>query len=145
MKLKIKILVEKFQRWVADFLSDYTRDWSTRKKKIYLILFGLVSGGMSILIVAETLLVKPKETWVFIQRLHIPASIGKPGIQWKNSHDAFTKETWEKMEVFSLYMDSISRLPNGRQQVDSLLKKFPGIMDSIRSYEKLYPSQKIKD
>ena len=110
--------------------------------KVFLILFCLINGGLSLYFVGKGLFKKNKDIIINLDKLHTPKYYDKAGDEMIPSGTYIDEETWSKVLVFRNYMDSLKA--NASKNYDSILKARPGLMDSIRAIEGIYYSQKIK-
>ena len=115
---------------------------SLTRRKIAVFFFCLIGGGLSIYYICEAVIGVQKKTPV--------EQIGKFEFP-KNYHDRETEaasdllvdeETWNKLQIFKQYMDSLKKFNNSEYQYILLTR--PGLMDSINTLEQIYYSQKIK-
>jgi hypothetical protein len=130
------------QNKFANAMNKQYSKLSATKRKIAVFLFCLIGGGLSIYYISEAIIgVKSNHPLDKIGRFEIP----------KNYNDRDTEalmdlpvdeETWNKVQAFKHYMDSLQKYD--RREYEYILLTRPGLMDSIKTLEQIYYSQKIK-
>lgn len=126
MRLKTKYKWRQLALVAAGWLQRKTSPWSSFKKKMYLIAYALVFGGISLFMMAGPFFGALNQERVFrFQEIHLPSHIGKPGDP--PLHCVISKELFERIEAF--------------RNNDSLVLAHPGLLDSIRLFEQRYQSQ----
>ena len=112
------------------------------KMKIILVLFCIISGGLSVYYFYDAIVSnKKKNDPVTIEGFVVPrSSIDREVEAMPNVY--VDEDTWSKVQSFKLYMDSIKTV--APKEYNKIMYERPGLMDSIKQLEELYYSQKIK-
>jgi len=122
---RIKNNIQRLARFCANWLTRKTERLSLGKKKIGLLLFCLLFGGISIYIVLMPMIGSSFHvSSVVFQRPSIPKHIGKANRKPNNT-------------ISKKFYDRIEALKND----DSLMRAHPQLLDSIHLFEQLYQSQ----
>jgi hypothetical protein len=117
---RIKRNIERIAKLVAEWLTSKTEKLSKGKKKVGLLLFCILFGGISLYIVFVPMI----SSSVLIQRPVIPRHIGKTN---QKPDNRISKKLFDRIEVL--------------KNDDSLMKAHPQLLDSIHLFEQLYQSQ----
>lgn len=128
------------QRW-AVFMQRQMERLSGKGKLIALSLFCLISGSLSIYLIASSMMGKSSTGTISVSRIKAPLYTGKAGDENTRSATVITKQEYQRIERFRHYMDSLARSPSGKLLHDSILKQRPGLMDSVAFIENVYQSQ----
>ncbi len=124
------------QKRFADTMSATTKKWKTKQQWIFLYLFCLILGGLSVVAV-----IKPfkEKTSTFSK----PASIHIPELL-KPDEDKIiiTDNEITKIHLFKQRLDSLSKTKDGKIKVEQFVKSRPGLFDSLKMVEQIYYSQK---
>jgi hypothetical protein len=114
---------------------------STAKRKIVVICFTLIGGGLSIYYICEAMTGAGKEKVVEMEKFEIPKHYKQQ--ETEASPNVFVdEETWNKVQFFKHYMDSLKKKDD--PEYYKIMKERPGLLDSIRTLEQIYYSQKLK-
>jgi len=126
----------------ADVMNAGTKHIPSKRMKILLVAFCLFSGGFSIYLVANAIL-KPdeKQPTFKIDQMNVPKYYDRIGDEYLQADEYVDKETYQRIESFEQYMDSLERSQTGRKIHDSILIARPGLMDSIKMLKEIYHSQ----
>ena len=111
----------KIQIKFSEFMNKKTSGLSTRRMKIWLTIFCLFWGGLSIYFITHALF-GSKQTTIKIQPLNIPQHINE-------TENHVDKETYLKILAYKKYMDSAHEFIR------------PGLLDSMNVLEQIYLSQ----
>ena len=140
---KIAGFIVKVQTKFADVMNRNFSGISTKRMKIFLFLFCLVSGGLSIYYIVNTVFSHDKKNNSFkIDQVNVPMHYDKTGDELTHPQIFVDDETMKNIESFKQYMDSLKT--KSTKQYDSIMLERPGLMDSIKMLEEIYYSQKIK-
>ncbi|HEX5555572.1 MAG TPA: hypothetical protein VFX43_20185 [Chitinophagaceae bacterium] len=141
----------RLQRSFAEWMQGKSERLSKQGKLTLLLLFILLSSGFSLYVLAEGLWIKytTKQAGVFqLSRIKTPLTPvkhgRKEGVGNIRDGPVLSKIEYREIHRIKLYMDSLSHSPlnsSGRSLYDSISRKRPGLMDSLRLVEHLYPSQ----
>lgn len=131
------------KRWAVWMENKYNR-LSLKKKTIILLCFVTFTGGYSIFLVVSAFNNRQSlghsATRFSIPR-HIKTTVSNP-IRNYAVHD----EEYKRIHRFRLYMDSLYKDPSGRSLYDSIIRRRPGLMDSVFMAENiLLRSENEKD
>jgi hypothetical protein len=130
------------QRW-ADFMQRHTERLSRNGKLITLSLFCLTTGSLSIYLIASSVTMGKGSVFTVIHLKKLPNAI-KSGDENTKASLIATKDGFERIQRFRLYMDSLAGSPSGKKLYDSILGQRPGLMDSLFLIEKIYQSHNKK-
>lgn len=130
------------QKW-ADFMQRRAERLSANGKRIALVLFCLVSGSLSLYLIANSLL-KRRPSNIHIVQLSQSHNAAKAGDENIKAKIIISKGDYQKIQRFRYYMDSLSNNSSGRRTYDSILIHRSGLMDSLYLIEKIYQSQNEK-
>lgn len=124
--------LDKWQRQLADFLSRQSEKLSPKGKKLLLLLFGILMGGISIWLIVKPFQDSRPETFL------IPQAIQVPEIQRPESHSypLISKEDYQVLHGLKQTLDSLK--VNDRPTYDELLNGRQGLLDSINFLLNLY-------
>lgn len=141
MEKGIRIL-GRFQRKYADRLQEMSEKMSPRTKKLCLLLFVVVFGGLSVSIVWRSVTAHGNRSVVTIQPIVPSPPSGhssKENGLWPEG--GVSAREYNMIRAFHRYLDSLGSTADGQALRDSLLKGRPGLMDSIVAIEKMYSGQ----
>ena len=128
------------QNRFASFMSAITNNLNKKAKQVYLAIFCLVFGGLSLYAFIEAF--QNSERAVNSIK---PAQISMPKYYDRTGTETegltVSDKEINRINRFKKYMDSLSHSVKGRGVYDSILKARPGLMDSIKIIEQLYYSQ----
>ncbi len=125
------------QNAFACFMAAKTAGLSGRVKTIYLLIFCLLFGGLS-LNAFIGVFQKRSNTQLKPAQLSVPKYYDKPG---DNNMPVVTSEEMRGIIRFKRYMDSLQMTETGKASYDSILAIRPGLMDSLQMMESFYRSQ----
>jgi len=140
---KIVGFIVKAQTKFAHVMNRNFSGISTRRMKIFLFLFCLVSGGLSTYYIINAVFSHDKKNnSLQIDHVDVPKHYDKTGDELTHPEIFVDEETMKNLESFKQYMDSLKT--KSTKQYDSIMLERPGLMDSIKMLEEIYYSQKIK-
>lgn len=129
----------------SDFMNTITKHISTGTMKILLVVFCLLGGAFSLYIIAEAILKSDnRQSPLKIDQVDVPKHYHKAGDEELMSDQFVDEETFQKIESFENYMDSLPQTETGKKIHDSILINRPGLMDSVRMLREIYQSQTNK-
>lgn len=132
----------KTQSKFADIMNNQAKHIPSKRMKAILIAFCLLGGGYSLYLVGEAILKSDKEQPAFkIDPVNVPKHYDRSGDEGSRSDQYVDKETYEQIESFEQYMDSLQRTATGIKARDSIFQTRPGLMDSIRMLKEIYNYQ----
>ncbi|RYE52966.1 MAG: hypothetical protein EOP48_15360 [Sphingobacteriales bacterium] len=135
--------IVKLQTAFAVSLNTATAKLSVRKLKMALLLFCLVSGGVSLYLATSGVLGKStKKAPITIDQASVPKHFDKSGDEIRDVQNSIDDELYGQVKAFRAYMDSLQI--NNKVTYDSILLLRPGLLDSITLVEQIYLSQQIK-
>jgi len=124
----------------AGYMAKGTAGLSKRSLILTLITFVLLTGGLSAYTVLKSLVAKPA-AMLSITKIEAPNSgSGKSGIDLSKAL-SMSEQEYQRVTQFRHYMDSLAQSELGQITRDSILKKHPGLMDSVRYIENYFKSQ----
>lgn len=123
-------------------MNNQTKNIPSKKMKILLVVFCLIGGGFSLYLTLEAVLKPDREQPAFkIDPVSVPKHYDRSGDEELRSDQYVDKETYQQIEVFEQYMDSLQRSTTEIKARDSILQARPGLMDSIRMLKEIYNYQ----
>jgi hypothetical protein len=128
--------IGKAQRKWADWMQRKSERLSIKGKWFTLFLFCAFTVAVSTYLIITSI-------WSDAQLSFSVAHI-KTAVQLKhysNESSGISKSDYEKIHRFKFYMDSLARSPTGSKEYEEFRQDHPGLMDSIRTVERLYQSQ----
>ncbi|SHH93245.1 hypothetical protein SAMN05444671_4353 [Flavobacterium sp. CF108] len=124
-------------KW-AKKMSVLTSDLSKQSLVFYLILFILITGGISLYNVYSGFSSKEyKQTGIGIRINFKSLIVPKPSLNRANE-TLLPKEKFENITSFSIYLDSLKESEGGRKIYDSIKNYRPGLLDSLIFIENYY-------
>ncbi|MBN8880657.1 MAG: hypothetical protein J0I32_24160 [Sphingobacteriales bacterium] len=132
----------KTQSKFAAVMNNQTKNIPSKKMKILLLVFCLIGGGFSLYLTLEAILKPDREQPAFkIDPVSVPKHYDRSGDEELRSDHYIDNETYQQIQAFEQYMDSLQRTPTGVQTRDSILQARPGLMDSVRMLKEIYNYQ----
>lgn len=128
----------KVQNGFAKFMNKRTEKISISGMKVMLIIFLLSGSGLSIYVIAKTVLKKGGPKIIKIYRISTPQNVYKNSTPGFDRSLLISKDEYEEIQSFHSYMDSLHQSKSGKPIYDSILLNRPGMMDSIIMIEELY-------
>ena len=130
----IKAFVEKRMRKLSDHLQGASSKISVRKKRVILFLFCLLFGSVSVLVAVQSLL-KRKTDCLYIApiKMLVPLPAQTNTIPFPTEDPAH-----KRIHAFMVYVDSLQRLPDGKEQLNRLFHNRPHLLDTLTALEKIY-------
>ena len=126
----------------SDFMNTITKHISTKTMKMLLVIFCLLGGGFSLYIIGEaTLKSDNRQSPLKIDQVDVPKHYDKIGGEELMSDQYVDHETFQQIELFESYMDSLLLTEKGKKIHDSILVNRPGLMDSVKMLKEIYQSQ----
>lgn len=134
-------LLSSIEHRAAAWLQQKTRHVSKRAWLCLLVLFVLSVGSYCSYLIIGSFSAIPAAPFT-ISRIPLPKQpvTGEP----KKAKPSFSPKAYNRIQSFQLYMDSLARSPAGRAAYDSILRRHPGLPDSVRRIEMEYQSFKTK-
>ena len=117
-------------RW-ADFMQRKTERLSVKGKKLFLILFCILTSTISCCIIITSFTTHSKQNYS-VTAIHTPQHI--TGEQ--KERPSISNSVYSNIERFKNYMDTCDR-----HIKDSILRFRPGLMDSVLAIEQIYKHQ----
>ncbi len=133
----------RFQEKWADLMQHYTERLPRKGKLIMFFLFCMVGGSLSLYLIAGSMM-RGSGSPLTVTHFKAPPFACKSGDENIKADIIVTKIEYQKIQNFSLYMDSLARSPSGKKVYDSILIHRPGLMDSVLFIEKIFQSQNKK-
>ena len=136
----VRVRIDKEQHKWADYLSGKTAKTSHTSKLIGLVLFCLLFGGSSILLILHGF--NNKTGRVRIDKISVPAY----AIRNDTAIDfiplpILTSKGYQNIQRFKKTMDSLQLTVAGNFKYDSICKARPGLMDSVDYTEQIFLNQ----
>lgn len=116
----------KVQTKFSDGMNKLFSNMTTKKTKLWLTMFCLISGGLSIYFFINALVSKPKHFFK-IDNVHIPQHFDKSGDEIMENK--IPDEIYLQIQDYKHYMDSLGQPIR------------PGLLDSMKILEELYIEQ----
>jgi hypothetical protein len=133
---KLSARFRNYQHLMANKIHQNTKHFSLRKKKIILIFFCSLFGGISLYLIFEAMTKKFSPEDFGINRISIPYHIGK---NFQQPFASIDSGTYNRVEHFKIYLDSLKNANASR--FEAILSTRPHLIDSIIAFEKIYQSQ----
>lgn len=132
----------KLQTKFADAMNTITKNISPKTMKWILVTFCFLGGGFSIYLILDAVL-KPNanQPSLKIEQMNVPKYYDKNGDEDLQAEQYVDEETYERIELFEHYMDSLKQTMDGSRIHDSILIARPGLMDSVMMLKDIYNSQ----
>jgi len=132
----------KTQSKFADIMNSQTKNIPSKKMKVFLIAFCLFGGGFSLYLTLEAILKSDYEQPALkVDPVSVPRHYDRIGDEELRSDQYIDNETYQQIQAFEQYMDSLQRTAAGIRTRDSILQARPGLMDSIRMLKEIYNYQ----
>lgn len=116
----------KAQRKLADWLGTQSERLSPQRKKVSLLLFGMLMGGISLMLIINSFKGTSGNASVFPTANESPML--SPGVRFD---PVLTPEEYKKLTLFRKMMDSLKQSPQGRMLYNEILQGRTGLLDSI--------------
>lgn len=123
-------------RWMA----KHTEHLSRSTWIVLLALFILSTSFYSVFLLVNGLGKKAGGSMV-VTHIKRPKYIAETA-ERRDENAELSKAEYERIRKFRAYMDSLARSPSGRKLYDSITRRRPGLMDSIRFIEQYYQQLK---
>lgn len=123
---RIRMAVLNGQRALADWLTRKSERLSLRDKKISLLLFGILMGGVSLMLIVNSFRARSVDALIFPKAIDTPAT--SPRLR---PDPVMTETEYRKLRYFRRLMDSLGQTPRGRALRDEILAGRTGLLDSI--------------
>lgn len=123
--------IEMKKRAFANFLSQHYEPLSKRNKKLSLLAFGMVMGGVSLYLILSPFAGAP-DSWSFSEKTEIP----KPIIR-QPTEPLVTKEEHDLLVSYRSTLDSLKL--HDPVSYEILLSNRQGLIDSLNFLISLYP------
>ena len=122
----------------ADVLEKKSMSWKVKQQWIFLYMVCLVFGGLSVVAIIKPFNNKSSNI------LNKPVAIKTPRLIPDENRNSImiTDNEIRKVHNFKHTLDSLSKTDDGKIEVENLLSRRPGLMDSLEMVEQLYYSQK---
>lgn len=132
--------VTAFQFKWASFMQRNSERFSLRVKKYFTAIIVLFASLYSLYIIASSIL-QPSKKEYHISTIHIPAYTTTTGDEKLYSNNLIPEKEYNKIIRFHQYMDSLNQTAKGKIIADNIIKKRPGLMDSVLQLKKLFELQ----
>lgn len=138
---KIFFGITKLQTAFARLMDKKVNRYSVKKRRYFLYIFCIPAALYFLFLMATPFLPLPKVSVLRVDNIKMPIHTDKTG-ELKNNEEFITKEEYNNIHSFKIYMDSLSKDSNGKKIYDSILLAHPKLMDSINMIEEFYQFQK---
>ena len=129
----------KTQSKFADIMNNKTKNIPSKRMKVILVVFCLLGGGFSLYLIGEAVLKPDREQpAIKIDAVSVSKHYDRSGDEQLRSDQYIDNETYQQIEAFEEYMDSLQRTATGIKTRDSILQTRPGLMDSITMLKEIY-------
>lgn len=128
---KLELLKTCWAKWIGE---KFNRMSETRKV-VCLVAGGLLACGYSLLLLVRTPDIHIRQQ--AITKAVYPRSLDREPL--------FTREEYDRIHEYRLYLDSLARAPAGLDEMQALEAIKPGLRDSVRHFESFYQSQLNKN
>lgn len=137
---RIVVQVLKLQEKWAALMMRQTERLSLQSKKAVLILFCLLTTGLSVLIIIHSISSTAHKSLSII-KIKVPGQLTKNGEENTYPSTLITDTEYKKLTIFKAYIDSLNKSVSGQKIAQDILMNRPALMDSIIQFEKLYRIQ----
>ncbi|UCS95204.1 hypothetical protein KZP23_09435 [Echinicola marina] len=134
-------LYKRLQKAWAQWMSNRTKGISQRILKMALAAFVLSIGSYCIYLGVHAITGKSKDNTFTVTSIKRPRHLTQTGDVGPTT-PLVSMQEYERIKKFRLYMDSLARSPTGKKVYDSIMVCRPGLMDSVRYFEKQYQDSK---
>lgn len=126
------------QTRLADAMQKESERLSAAGKKLALAIYCIISISLSIYLITENFFYKINSRHI----LFSPISVSKHVFENDVINSVLLPDSeYNKIQLFTKYIDSLSRSISGERIKDSILKFRPFLMDSIHEIERIYQYQ----
>ena len=140
---KIAGYCQKLQNMFANKMNKMIGSMNTKRLKVTLVVFCICCGGYSIYLITNAITSSSEKQSKFkVEQMDVPQHFDKTGDEIISSENYVEEETFQKIQQFKNYMDSLKR--KNSYQYDSIMNARPLLMDSVLLLEQIYHSQKQK-
>jgi len=129
----------KMQVAFAKFMDKRVNHLSVRRRKNIFYAFCFISFLSCAYLVVKPFITGQKSSTIKVETIKFPRDLSKINGPLGNAK-AISKEQYNHIHSFRMYMDSLAA--NASSVYDSLLQRHPGLMDSLKLFEKFYYLQK---
>jgi hypothetical protein len=129
------------QHKIADRLNGKAASWQPERVKLGLVFFCLLFGITSLMIMTKAIWRPETNASIGIKHISIPKNIGHARDGGRADH-FISKNEYNRLEHFRVYIDSLEGSAHGREIKDSILGQRPKLLDSLAMVEQLYNKQK---
>ena len=133
--LKMLLPVNNVLKLSANWMQQKTKGYSSRKRKIILVLFCVLFISESLFIIYQSFKKKFNNFYVVTPIRPIP--LLKP----EKDQSVFTKKELLKIHNLKIYLDSLQSTAQGKLKFDSFLSAEPHLLDTINYLENIYYEQ----
>lgn len=110
----------------SNLMSKLFMNMKAKRIKMWLVMFCIISGGLSIYFFISALIAKPKAT-IKIDKVKMPQHVDQSGVEIKVI--PVPDEVFQDIQDYKKYMDSLGEPIR------------PGLLDSIKIIEEIYVQQ----
>ena len=128
---KIAGVLIRLQTKFANSMYTLVADWPDKRKKIAVILFGILAGGWSIFFFADAVFHGDQQPAHTIDKINTPKHFDKTGEEIITPF--VNEDLYREIQIFKKSV-----------HYDSTIRSRPGLVDSIVWLEEMYESQRIK-
>lgn len=129
---KLSVAIEKKKSQLAEFLGRASEKLSSNEKKLALLFFGIVMGGISLTLIVRPFRNSPENTYGFSRELHEPIT----SIPIQPSDSVFSQGDYQLLIGYKHTLDSLKQ--HDPATYHELLKGREGLLDSINFLIRLY-------
>jgi hypothetical protein len=133
--------VVKLQMTFAKFMDKKINPLPIKRKRLILYAFCIISSIIYLQLILSPLVQKNMNKDLHVEAIRFPKHFDKSG-ESNEGRGMISKEEYERIRQFKLYMDSLANDAAGKSIYDSILKDHAGLMDSIGLLEEYYHFQK---
>lgn len=126
--------IKKVQQGWANWMDKRSRRMSPRSRWIAFVLFIAITAAASIYVLLSALTHRERARIVSIK---VPVQL-RSTVQ---RLPMISASEYQKLKQYRLYIDSLGRSPAGKDQYRQFRSRHSGLLDSIRTIEKMYQSQ----
>ena len=124
----------------SKFLQNKFETLAIGSKRLTVIAFCITGFSSSVYLMIKSFSKKDHKP-ISITAIRVPKQAEESGRQRIHPANVITKEEFEKIGRFRLYLDSLDMSDQGKRIHDSIIINRPGLIDSLAAVEKKYQLQ----
>ena len=131
-----------YGRQFAEGMNAKTSHWSRLKWKVCLLIFCVISSGLTVYSVFTSIRDYKPKTTLNMTPIRGPKYATGSNDLTQGSSTTISDAEYVKLRMFDNYIDSLRNNTATRASYDSIIKYRSGLLDSIRIIERMYLAQR---